>query len=59
MISCSAFTHNMHSFGLSKEFCLEFLRKQCTIANLKPGKLLLSFQFGNSNFKKLPFIDFI
>ena len=41
----------MHSFGLSKEFCLEFLRKQCTIANLKPGKLLLNVQFGNSKLK--------
>ncbi|XP_064466351.1 uncharacterized protein KIAA0513-like [Ornithodoros turicata] len=28
------FTHNMHAFGLSKEFCYEFLRKQCAIANL-------------------------
>ncbi|XP_067002511.1 uncharacterized protein KIAA0513 [Anabrus simplex] len=28
------FTYNMHAFGLSKELCLEFLRKQCTIANL-------------------------
>lgn len=28
------FTCNMHAFGLSKPLCLEFLRKQCTIANL-------------------------
>ncbi|GAB0093312.1 uncharacterized protein DMENIID0001_083950 [Sergentomyia squamirostris] len=28
------FTCNMHAFGLSKQLCLEFLRKQCTIANL-------------------------
>lgn len=28
------FTCNMHAFGLSKELCMEFLRKQCTIANL-------------------------
>ncbi|XP_055712028.1 uncharacterized protein KIAA0513 isoform X2 [Phlebotomus papatasi] len=28
------FTCNMHAFGLSKHLCLEFLRKQCTIANL-------------------------
>lgn len=28
------FTCNMHAFGLSRELCLEFLRKQCTIANL-------------------------
>lgn len=28
------FTYNMNSFGLSKEFCLEFLRKQSTIANI-------------------------
>ncbi|XP_054164620.1 uncharacterized protein KIAA0513-like [Oppia nitens] len=29
-----AFIHNMHSFGLPKELCTEFLRKQSTIANL-------------------------
>lgn len=29
------FTCNMHAFGLSKELCAEFLRKQCTIANLR------------------------
>lgn len=29
------FTCNMHAFGLSKELCLEFLRKQSTIANIK------------------------
>lgn len=29
------FTCNMHAFGLSKELCSEFLRKQCTIANLR------------------------
>lgn len=28
------FTCNMHAFGLSRDLCLEFLRKQCTIANL-------------------------
>nr|CAD7195249.1 unnamed protein product [Timema douglasi] len=28
------FTCNMHAFGLSKELCAEFLRKQCIIANL-------------------------
>lgn len=28
------FTCNMHAFGLSRELCLEFLRKQSTIANL-------------------------
>ncbi|KAF4526092.1 hypothetical protein B566_EDAN007586 [Ephemera danica] len=28
------FTTNMHAFGLSRELCLEFLRKQCTIASL-------------------------
>ena len=27
----------MRAFGLSKELCLEFLRKQSTIANLKKG----------------------
>lgn len=33
------FTCNMHAFGLSKELCLEFLRKQSTIANLKPEQV--------------------
>lgn len=28
------FTCNMHAFGLSKELCIEFLRKQCVIASL-------------------------
>ncbi|PBC27948.1 hypothetical protein APICC_00651 [Apis cerana cerana] len=28
------FTCNMHAFGLSRTLCLEFLRKQCVIANL-------------------------
>ncbi|KAK0181963.1 hypothetical protein PV327_000140 [Microctonus hyperodae] len=28
------FTCNMHAFGLSRTLCLEFLRKQCIIANL-------------------------
>lgn len=30
-----SFTCNMHAFGLSRELCLAFLRKQSTIANLK------------------------
>ncbi|XP_048507457.1 uncharacterized protein KIAA0513 isoform X2 [Athalia rosae] len=30
------FTCNMHAFGLSRTLCLEFLRKQCAIANLSP-----------------------
>ncbi|KAG8231902.1 hypothetical protein J437_LFUL011371 [Ladona fulva] len=30
------FTCNMHAFGLSKEMVLEFLRKQCFIASLRP-----------------------
>ncbi|GAB6021061.1 hypothetical protein CHUAL_003695 [Chamberlinius hualienensis] len=34
-----SFTCNMHAFGLSKELCLEFLRKQSTIADLKPGQI--------------------
>nr|CAD7572170.1 unnamed protein product [Timema californicum] len=33
------FTCNMHAFGLSKELCAEFLRKQCIIANLSEGKI--------------------
>ncbi|XP_014208322.1 uncharacterized protein KIAA0513 [Copidosoma floridanum] len=28
------FTCNMHAFGLPRNLCLEFLKKQCTIANL-------------------------
>ena len=28
----------MRAFGLSKDLCTEFLRKQSTIANLKDGK---------------------
>ncbi|XP_043271788.1 uncharacterized protein KIAA0513 isoform X2 [Venturia canescens] len=28
------FTCNMHAFGLPRNLCLEFLRKQCVIANL-------------------------
>lgn len=32
----------MHEFGLSKQLCLDFLRKQSTIANLPQGKHLLS-----------------
>ncbi|RWS26929.1 uncharacterized protein B4U80_03309 [Leptotrombidium deliense] len=31
------FTYNMKEFGLSKSFCHQFLRKQCTIANLPSG----------------------
>ncbi|XP_024937463.1 uncharacterized protein KIAA0513 isoform X2 [Cephus cinctus] len=30
------FTCNMHAFGLARSLCLEFLRKQCAIANLSP-----------------------
>ncbi|PSN46294.1 hypothetical protein C0J52_12856 [Blattella germanica] len=37
------FTCNMHAFGLSKELCAEFLRKQCTIANLREGKIKTYF----------------
>lgn len=32
------FTFNMYSFGLPKSLCLEFLRKQSTIANLTDGE---------------------
>lgn len=31
------FTYQMHSFGLPRGLCLEFLRKQATIANLTAG----------------------
>lgn len=33
----------MHAFGLSRNLCLEFLRKQCVIANLTPGKYQILF----------------
>lgn len=33
------FTCNMRAFGLSKELCLEFLRKQSVIADLKPDQI--------------------
>lgn len=35
------FTYQMHSFGLPKGLCLEFLRKQATIANLTAGLFVL------------------
>ncbi|XP_071176971.1 dentin sialophosphoprotein-like [Mytilus edulis] len=33
------FSSNMRSFGLGKDLCLEFLRKQSTIGNLKPEQI--------------------
>ncbi|KAL8603062.1 hypothetical protein ACOMHN_015627 [Nucella lapillus] len=33
------FACNMRAFGLSRELVMEFLRKQCTIANLSEGEL--------------------
>ncbi|KAL4235106.1 hypothetical protein ACF0H5_006744 [Mactra antiquata] len=41
------FTCNMRAFGLSKELCLEFLRKQSVIADLKEGHGPLAV-FGHS-----------
>ncbi|XP_041375734.1 uncharacterized protein LOC121388460 [Gigantopelta aegis] len=35
------FTCNMRAFGLSRELCLEFLRKQATIANLSDEQILM------------------
>ncbi|GFY42188.1 uncharacterized protein KIAA0513 [Trichonephila inaurata madagascariensis] len=35
------FTYNMYAFGLSKQFAMEFLRKQCTIASLSKEHVLL------------------
>ncbi|XP_054716509.1 uncharacterized protein KIAA0513-like isoform X2 [Uloborus diversus] len=35
------FTYNMYAFGLSKEFAMGFLRKQCTIASLSKEHVLL------------------
>lgn len=37
------FTCNMHAFGLSRTLCLEFLRKQCVIANLTKGKFIFQY----------------
>jgi hypothetical protein len=37
----ATFTSNMRSFGLSKELCLEFLRKQSTIADLRDAHVRL------------------
>ncbi|KAG7169200.1 hypothetical protein Hamer_G024821 [Homarus americanus] len=40
--SCDlTFTCNMHAFGLSKEMVNEFLRKQVTIASLRPDQVKL------------------
>uniref|UniRef100_A0ABD2WJF8 SBF1/SBF2 domain-containing protein n=1 Tax=Trichogramma kaykai TaxID=54128 RepID=A0ABD2WJF8_9HYME len=48
------FTCNMHAFGLPRNLCLEFLKKQCIIANLTPGifNLLLNL------IKKLFYVNF-
>ncbi|XP_037076908.1 uncharacterized protein KIAA0513-like [Pollicipes pollicipes] len=35
------FTHNMYALGLPRELCLEFLRKQSAIANLRQDQLNL------------------
>ncbi|KAG8201209.1 hypothetical protein JTE90_019848 [Oedothorax gibbosus] len=35
------FTYNMYAFGLSKQFAMEFLQKQCTIASLSKEHVLL------------------
>lgn len=35
------FTCNMHAFGLSRDLTNEFLRKQCTIANLTKEQVKL------------------
>jgi hypothetical protein len=39
--SKETFSSNMRSFGLGKDLCLEFLRKQSTIGNLKPGIIVV------------------
>ena len=36
----------MRAFGLSKDLCVEFLRKQSIIANLKEGRILLRILLG-------------
>ena len=40
LINYRTFTCNMRAFGLSKELCLEFLRKQSVIANLREGECI-------------------
>lgn len=39
----STFTCNMHAFGIDRELCSEFLRKQCVIANLSKGIIKKKF----------------
>ncbi|XP_051884556.1 uncharacterized protein KIAA0513-like isoform X2 [Pristis pectinata] len=40
------FTHNMLDFGLSKELCTNFLRKQSVIGNLNQGRITVVFEDG-------------
>ena len=39
------FTSNMRALGLSRRLCLEFLRKQATLAGLSDGKAIASRPF--------------
>lgn len=49
---CSTFTCNMHAFGLSKDLCDEFLRKQCIISNLRPEQEKMLYDNINRLYKE-------
>ncbi|XP_072136122.1 uncharacterized protein KIAA0513-like isoform X3 [Mobula birostris] len=40
------FTQNMLDFGLSRELCTNFLKKQSVIGNLNPGRITVVFEDG-------------
>ncbi|XP_067905112.1 uncharacterized protein KIAA0513-like isoform X4 [Heterodontus francisci] len=40
------FTHNMLAFGLSKNLCSDFLKKQSVIGNLNQGQITVIFEDG-------------
>lgn len=42
----------MHAFGLSKELCDEFLRKQCVISNLRPDQEKMLYDNINRLYKE-------
>lgn len=46
----------MHAFGLNKELCDEFLRKQSVISNITKGKTRIHFYFQIQRSKYLPFV---
>lgn len=48
----------MHAFGLSKELCDEFLRKQCVISNISEGKMKGHMTYENLSMKLIFFLHF-